>query len=190
MKKKILTIIFALVAIISVIYPVQYWYTHKEGITLGLASVFEKLAYPYKLYHLTSLPPDATLLIPITGLTKSQIADTWGEAREAGRTHEGVDIFAPRGEPIFSATEGFVARIGVSTLGGNHVYVTVKGGVRYYYAHLDKVADGIEAGTEVTTDTVLGYVGNTGNASTTPPHLHFGMYQNGAHNPFDLLVTR
>ena len=81
-------------------------------------------------------------------------------------------------------------RAGVNNLGGNSVLAVGPGGVRYYYAHLDSIADGITFGTEVTADTVIGFVGNSGNASGTPPHLHFGVYENGPQNPYPLLVDR
>jgi murein DD-endopeptidase MepM/ murein hydrolase activator NlpD len=150
----------------------------------------EKAALPYRMLKLSLEEPDAQLLIPFIGIRKSDIADTWGEARMEGRTHEGVDIFRPRGTPVFSATDGYVLRVGFGERGGNFVYVTGKGGVRYYYAHLDSVAKGIDTGERVTTDTVLGFVGSTGNAEETPPHLHFGMYKNGPQNPYEMLIAR
>lgn len=123
-----------------------------------------------------SLPPDEEILMPVRGVRVRQVADTFGAPRSGGRQHEGQDIFAPRGTPVYSATEGVVVRMGYGQLGGNYVYVLGPGGRRYYYAHLDAYAKGLEEGDEVTTSTVLGYVGNTGNARTTPPHLHFGVY--------------
>ncbi|HJS23180.1 MAG TPA: M23 family metallopeptidase, partial [Pyrinomonadaceae bacterium] len=71
------------------------------------------------------------------------------------------------------------------------VSVIGSGGRVYYYAHLDSYAKGIEVGDRVTTRTVLGYVGTTGNAQGTPPHLHFGVYtMTGAINPLPLLSDR
>jgi murein DD-endopeptidase MepM/ murein hydrolase activator NlpD len=128
--------------------------------------------------YLALLPsePDEALLMPVAGVRVAQVANTWGAPRGAGRLHEGQDIFAPRGTPIYSATEGIVWRIGVSQLGGLVVWVVGAGGRRYYYAHLERYGDHIQEGDFVTPDTVIGYVGNTGNAATTPPHLHFGIY--------------
>jgi len=119
--------------------------------------------------------PDAQLLMPVAGVRTSQVADTWGAPRGGGRLHEGQDIFAPSGTPIFAATDGFVWRKGTSRLGGMVVWLVGAGARRYYYAHLSAYGD-IEEGDMVTTDTIIGYVGNTGNARTTPPHLHFGVY--------------
>lgn len=91
---------------------------------------------------------------------------------------------------MYAATKGYVVRVGENNLGGTIVFTMGPGGVRYYYAHLDAVANGIQHGSEVTTDTVLGFVGDSGNASGTPPHLHFGVYDNGPQNPYQLLVDR
>ena len=137
------------------------------------------------------------LLMPVEGVTVSQVTDTWGAARSEGRTHEGQDIFAPRGTPIYAATQGYVYRIGENPLGGNVVVVIGGGGIRYYYAHLDSFAPDLQEGQYVTAETLLGFVGNTGNASTTPPHLHLGMYGGSyescdwdAVNPYPFLVDR
>jgi peptidoglycan LD-endopeptidase LytH len=126
--------------------------------------------------RLTAMQPDKTILMPVRGVKVRRVADTFGAPRGGGRQHEGQDIFAPKGTPIYSATEGIVTRMGYGQLGGIYVYVLGPGGRRYYYAHLDKYAEGLEEGDLVTTQTRLGYVGNTGNARTTPPHLHFGIY--------------
>jgi murein DD-endopeptidase MepM/ murein hydrolase activator NlpD len=126
--------------------------------------------------YMHSLPPDEEILMPVRGVRVRQVADTFGAPRSGGRRHEGQDIFAPRGTPVYSATGGVVLRMGYGQLGGNFVYVLGPGGRRYYYAHLEAYARGLEEGQEVTPSTLLGYVGNTGNARTTPPHLHFGVY--------------
>lgn len=120
--------------------------------------------------------PDTQLLMPVEGVRVAGVADTWGGPRSGGRSHEGQDIFAPRGTPVFSATSGYVYRIGQNPLGGNVVVVIGAGGRRYYYAHLEGSAKGLVEGQAVTVDTLLGYVGDSGNAGGTPPHLHLGMY--------------
>ncbi|MER3483466.1 MAG: M23 family peptidase [Meiothermus sp.] len=146
--------------------------------------------------RLMALPPDAKLLMPVRGVRVNQIANTFGAPRDGSRTHEGQDIFAPKGTPVYSATQGFVWRIGYGELGGNYVFVMGPGGRRYYYAHLDRYAKDLQEGDAVTTGTLLGYVGNTGNARTTPAHLHFGVYGNRwsaderVINPLPLLVNR
>ncbi len=143
-----------------------------------------------------ALPPDKNIFVPVKGVSVRYIADTFGAPRSGGRSHEGQDIFAKKGTPIFSATQGVVTRIGNSELGGNYVYVVGKGGRRFYYAHLDRWADGLEEDQVVSTSTLLGYVGNTGNAVNTPSHLHFGVYGSRMSddprviNPLELLVDR
>lgn len=148
--------------------------------------------------YLAAVPsePDPQIIMPVEGVRVAQVADTWGAARGGGRRHEGQDIFAPEGTPVRSATHGFVYRIGPARLGGNVVTVVGAGGRRYYYAHLSRFAD-IREGQAVTPDTVLGYVGSTGNAAGTPPHLHFGVYEGREHpcswdalDPLPLLVDR
>lgn len=153
--------------------------------------IIQRITLPIKLAKLSGQEPDQQLLMPVHGHRVSEIAQTWASPRSGGRTHEGQDIFAARGTPIFSATRGFVTRLGTGDLGGNFVYITGAGRTRYYYAHLDRIAEGLSVGDEVTTDTLLGFVGNTGNAETTPPHLHFGMYRIGEPtDPLPLLINR
>jgi murein DD-endopeptidase MepM/ murein hydrolase activator NlpD len=84
-----------------------------------------------------------------------------------------------------------VAHIGDNNLGGQTVSVVGAGGRTYYYAHLESYAPHLSEGDWVTTQTLLGYVGTTGNAAGTPPHLHFGVYEpSGAMNPLPLLSDR
>lgn len=141
---------------------------------------------------------DAALRVPVDGLRVRQIADTWGGPRSGGRRHEGQDLFAPLGTPVRSATDGWIWRIGERTLGGLTVTVVGGGGRRYYYAHLSAYAD-VREGQRVTPDTILGFVGTTGNARATPPHLHLGVYESrdpddpcdwDAVDPLPLLVDR
>jgi peptidoglycan LD-endopeptidase LytH len=144
-------------------------------------------AAPFRYAALLAQEPEAKIQIPIRRLRARQIADTFGAARDGERLHQGQDIFAPRGTPVYSATEGFVWRIAENRLGGNTVTVLGAGGRVYYYAHLEAYAPELTVGQPVTPETVLGYVGNTGNARGTPPHLHFGVYtMNGAINPLPL----
>jgi murein DD-endopeptidase MepM/ murein hydrolase activator NlpD len=82
-------------------------------------------------------------------------------------------------------------RVGENSLGGNTIFVAGAGGRTYYYAHLDSYAPDLAVGDYVTPQTVLGYVGTTGNAAGTSPHLHFGVYTTGgAIDPFPLLTDK
>jgi peptidoglycan LD-endopeptidase LytH len=148
------------------------------------------VAASFRFAKLLAEPPDASISMPVAGVRVRRVANTWQAAR-VGHQHQGQDIFAKRDTPVFSATEGIVVRVGDAGIGGNSVSVLGAGGRIYYYAHLARFADAIQLGQPVTRDSVLGYVGNTGNARTTPPHLHFGIYSaQGAINPLPLLVDR
>lgn len=151
----------------------------------------DKLVFFVHVAQLYTKHPDKKLAMPVQDVEKNQVANTWQAPRSVGRLHEGQDIFAPRGTPIFSATAGYVAKIGDNSLGGQTVSVIGAGGWVYYYAHLDAYAPHLAEGDYVTTQTLLGYVGTTGNAAGTPPHLHFGVYApGGATNPLPLLSDR
>jgi murein DD-endopeptidase MepM/ murein hydrolase activator NlpD len=150
----------------------------------------DKLVLYVRVAQLSAQQPDQSLSMPLPGVTRKQITNTWHAAR-GERRHEGQDIFAPRGTPILSATDGYVVKIGQNNLGGQTVSVIGAGGRIYYYAHLDSYATNLFEGDYVTRQTVLGYVGTTGNADGTPPHLHFGVYaRGGALNPLPLLSDR
>jgi murein DD-endopeptidase MepM/ murein hydrolase activator NlpD len=100
--------------------------------------------------------------------------DTWGGARSGGRKHQGVDIFAVRGTPVYAVVNGMIEQMAVNPLGGNKLWVRSPGdNWSYYYAHLNAYAPGIRDGVRVKKGQLLGYVGTTGNAVGTPPHLHF-----------------
>ncbi len=91
---------------------------------------------------------------------------------------------------MLAATEGIVLRLDETPVGGKVVWVLGPAGHHHYYAHLDRFGS-ISAGNRIRTGTLLGYVGNTGNARTTPPHLHYGVYADqGAINPYPLLTGR
>ncbi|MDQ4123879.1 MAG: M23 family metallopeptidase [Acidobacteriota bacterium] len=152
------------------------------------SEVIERSTASFGMARLYAMEPEDQIRMPIRGIKTKQIADTWQAPRSGERLHQGQDIFARRGTPVYSATEGYVLRIGESNLGGNIVSVLGKGGRVYYYAHLDKHAENLSVGDYVTPETVLGTVGTTGNAQGTPPHLHFGVYtSSGAINPLSLL---
>lgn len=130
------------------------------------------------------LPTENSLPNP---LPNRHLTDTWGGARSEGRSHEGIDIFAPRGTPIQTTTQGVVHKVGNDSLGGRVVVVVGPGGAGHYYAHLEDFAD-ISPNDWVEAGDVIGYVGDSGNAKGTPPHVHYGIYIKGqAVNPYPLL---
>lgn len=136
------------------------------------------------------LREEAQLGFPVEGRAMNDIGSLFGAPRDGGRRgHAGVDIFAPRGTPVVAASAGRVNRVSVTRLGGKVVWV--RDSVRnsnIYYAHLDSQV--VRGGETVQQGDTLGFVGNTGNARTTPPHLHFGVYRRreGAVDPFPFLA--
>ena len=128
----------------------------------------------------------ASLPFPVSGLTAAAVQSEFGAAREAGRRqHEGVDIFAPRMTPVLAVVDG-VAQTDTNGLGGNVVWLRGAAfGESFYYAHLERWA--IDGTARVRAGDVLGYVGNSGNARSTSPHLHFGIYDSGAIDPLPFI---
>lgn len=128
------------------------------------------------------------LAFPVEGHGMSDIWSPFGAPREGGRrSHHGVDIFAPRGTPVLAAADGIVTRANETPVGGNVVWMTdPRRNLRIYYAHMDRSV--VERRQRVEAGDVIGYVGNTGNARTTPPHLHFGVYARGPTDPHPFLV--
>ncbi|MGM0391969.1 MAG: peptidoglycan DD-metalloendopeptidase family protein [Bacteroidota bacterium] len=124
-------------------------------------------------------------LFPVSGAGNKNMQSFWGAGRDAGRrSHEGIDIFASRGTPVVAAINGHITSSGEKGLGGKQVWLRdPKRSQSLYYAHLDSIEPIL--GKTVKRGDTLGYVGNTGNAKTTSPHLHFGIYKNyqGAIDP-------
>ena len=135
--------------------------------------------------------PPSSLPLPIGELRQAGLRDSWGAPRGNGRKHQGIDLFAPTGTPVSSTTRGIVFRVGRNPLGGNVVWILGPGRQMHYYAHLDRFA-ALAPGDFVKPGDVIGYVGNSGNARGTPPHLHYGIYTPGraAINPYPLLATQ
>lgn len=125
-------------------------------------------------------------IFPVSGGKNSNAQSFWGAQRDGGkRSHEGIDIFAKRGTPVVASVDGRITSSGEKGLGGKQVWLRdSKRGQSLYYAHLDSIANLKRS--QVKAGDTLGFVGNTGNARTTAPHLHFGIYRGygGAINPF------
>lgn len=145
--------------------------------------------HPFVAYALVHATPPNRLPVPVVGVAPRQLTDSWGSPRSGGRSHQGIDIFAPRGRAIVSTTRGIVVTVGHNRLGGRVVRVLGPGGYWHYYAHLDSFGP-IHPGEVIEVGTVLGYVGDSGNAAGTPPHLHYGIYRfrGGAIDPYRLLA--
>jgi peptidoglycan LD-endopeptidase LytH len=115
--------------------------------------------------------------LPIDNMDLDAVKGGFYEAR-AGHRHEAVDILAPRNTPIHAVSDGTIAKLFVSKLGGNTIYqFDPSGQFAYYYAHLERYADGLRDGQAVAKGDIIGYVGTSGNAPANTPHLHFGVFQ-------------
>jgi murein DD-endopeptidase MepM/ murein hydrolase activator NlpD len=130
-------------------------------------------------------------VFPVQG--GAQYTDSWGGARSKAATggtgaHQGQDLFAAEGTPVVAVTDGIISKMGPSKIGGNRIWISGK----FYYAHLKGFATGLKVGQRVKAGQVIGYVGTTGDAEGTPPHLHFGYDPNGTQgqswaNPYTML---
>jgi len=140
----------------------------------------------------------ARLLVPVEGVKPAQLTDTFNQARGKERHHEALDIMAPKGTRVLAAADGKVVKLFTSKRGGLTVYQFDPTSTwAYYYAHLDRYADGVKEGAQLKRGDLVGYVGSTGDASPQAPHLHFAVVQLTPEkqwwkgtpiNPFPLLV--
>lgn len=139
-------------------------------------------AYTVSIYTAPSLA------YPVHKRGNPRLMSPWGAERDAGaRSHEGVDIGAPRGTAAIAAADGRITRVTWNSLGGKVVFMRTKDrAYNLYYAHLDSQL--VRSGQYVSAGDTIGLIGNTGNAVTTPPHLHFGIYgARGAVDPFPFI---
>jgi peptidoglycan LD-endopeptidase LytH len=140
------------------------------------------------------------LIVPVAGVSRANLRDTFTESRGTDRVHEAIDILAPRGTPVLSAVAGTLLRMFDSKPGGLMVYATdTSERFILLYGHLDSYAAGLSDGMPLSRGQVIGYVGTTGNAPPDTPHLHFGILsgrpaeswsEGVAVNPYDLLTRR
>ena len=118
------------------------------------------------------------LTIPVQGIESSKLVRSYHDPRSGGREHDALDILAPRNTPVVAVEDGTIARLFLSKLGGITVYqFDPDRQYIYYYAHLERYADGLKEGETVHRGQVIGYVGTTGNAPKNTPHLHFAVYR-------------
>lgn len=142
--------------------------------------------------------PDG-LLLPVQGVLPSQLRDTFTDARSEGRVHDAIDIMADAGTPVLAVADGTVEKLFDSKRGGLTIYqFEPSGRWCYYYAHLQRYADGMAEKQVIKRGEVIGYVGSTGNASAEAPHLHFEVHVLGPEkqwwkgesiNPYPLLKS-
>jgi len=118
------------------------------------------------------------LALPISGLERDDLRDSFDEMRSAARRHEALDILAPRHTPVLAVEDGRVAKLFLSDAGGITIYqFDPTATYAYYYAHLERYADGLKDGDAVERGQVIGYVGTSGNAPRDTPHLHFAIFK-------------
>jgi murein DD-endopeptidase MepM/ murein hydrolase activator NlpD len=126
-------------------------------------------------------PPDLAardLEIPVEGVHRDQLVRSFDERRGDSRAHEAIDILAPRNTPVHAVEDGRIARLFYSKAGGTTIYQFDPTELYcYYYAHLERYADGLQEGDRVSKGQVLGYVGTSGNAPKDTPHLHFAVFR-------------
>jgi peptidoglycan LD-endopeptidase LytH len=121
--------------------------------------------------------PHRRLQVPIEGADVNSWKGAFYQHRDA-RVHEAVDILAPRNTPVQAVDDGTIAKLFLSKAGGNTIYqFDPNGRLCYYYAHLERYADGLHEGQAVSRGQVIGYVGTSGNAPPDTPHLHFAVNQ-------------
>ena len=151
--------------------------------------------------RMAALPDGVPLAVPVAGVARSAIADSWGDPRQNGlRAHHGTDIMAPSGTLVTAAAPGTVEKLWNSAAGGTTIYVrSPQRNWTYYYAHLSGYAPGLHEGQVVKTGDPLGYVGDTGDAGAGNFHLHFGLtrtspdqhwYQGEDVNPYPYLAGK
>jgi murein DD-endopeptidase MepM/ murein hydrolase activator NlpD len=121
---------------------------------------------------------DRDLIIPVEGVTADQLTRSFSQARGDSRRHEAIDILAPRNTPVKAVDEGRIARLFQSKAGGITIYqFDATERYCYYYAHLERYAEGLQEGDAVKKGEVIGYVGTSGNAPKDTPHLHFAVFR-------------
>ena len=140
-----------------------------------------------------------TILIPVEGIRAENLRDNFTDAR-TGHMHGALDIMAPRGTPVLAAVDGKVRKLFTSKAGGITIYeADTANEIMYYYAHLDRYADNLVEGKVLRRGDVIGYVGTTGNATPTAPHLHFAIsvlpptkewWKGDPVNPYPILTGR
>ena len=146
-----------------------------------------------------AVAPSHRMVPPIQGLRTSDLVDTFNSSRGNGtRKHEATDILASRGTPVQAMVDGVIQKLFLSAPGGNTIYEFDDAGEYcYYYAHLDRYAEGLAQGQRVRAGDLIGYVGSTGNADPNTPHLHLAIFELGPEkrwwegtpiNPYPILL--
>jgi murein DD-endopeptidase MepM/ murein hydrolase activator NlpD len=131
---------------------------------------------------LKAAPPEdlarRKLEIPVDGVKSDDLVRSFEDRRNGSRAHEAIDILAARNTPVKAVEDGTIARLFESKAGGTTIYqFDPTDRYCYYYAHLERYADGLREGDKVRKGQVIGYVGTSGNAPKNTPHLHFAVFK-------------
>ena len=177
MRSRVLCTVVLLVAVAPIVVFAQSW---GRGSSTYRAQI-----------NALGTTPVASLPVPVLlGIAVSDLTKNFADPRDGGaRSHEGLDILAPAGTPVASPTEAVVTRVGTGANSGIYVRTANPGGETFVYMHLSAIADGVTAGDVLQRGDVLGFVGNTGNASGGPAHLHFEIRKGSATDPHPRLMS-
>ena len=155
---------------------------------------------PEPLSSNSPAPSSEQLIIPVPGVSREQLIDTFTQSRSEGRMHDAIDIPAPQGTPVIAAADGEIIKFHDSVAGGITIYqISANRKYFFYYAHLERRADGLAEKQFVTRGTTIGYVGDTGNAGAGNYHLHFAIsavidekrfWDGMSINPYEVLTGR
>jgi murein DD-endopeptidase MepM/ murein hydrolase activator NlpD len=155
----------------AVAVALWWWLARPEAGTAAAAAIAEA-----RLASVSELRARG-LDFPVEGYAREKLTDTFDEAR-TGHVHEASDIMAARNTPVRAVEAGTIARLLRSASGGISIYeLDPSQRYIYYYAHLQRYADGLREGLAVEQGQVIGYVGTTGNAPENAPHLHFAIFR-------------
>ena len=147
------------------------------GVLVYLAATGRTLVLSVQPREVLKATAEQGIAIPVAGVRRSELRNTYSAPRSGGRKHLGIDIMAPEGTPVLAAAGGVIVKRDSSALGGISLYERgLDGYTMYFYAHLSRYAPSIKEGDLVRQGDVIAYVGHTGNASASAPHLHFGVY--------------
>lgn len=161
-----------------------------DTVTMTIRELEEWLRRRSRRVEPRSRPQRRGLVMPVAGVRWHDLQDSFGDARSGGRSHMGIDIFAPRWTEAVAATDGYVTAIGNGARSGRSLWLVGNDGRAFFYAHLQDWAERAYDGMRVRAGQVIGYVGNSGNASSSPPHLHFEVRdeRGRAVNPYHVLA--
>ena len=172
---------------------VRRWLRSAEDEAETSAAQIDLLEYELDTWNYLSTTWIPEVVFPIVGAYEFPLINSWGYPRAPGTIdahwHEGIDIFAPTGSPLVAAEAGEITDIGFGTLGGLKIWIMGESGTRWYYAHLDAFNPKLVEGDFVNAGDLIGYVGASGNAVGTPPHLHLQIHPDSGRpvNPYPIL---